>query len=153
MLPLAARYFNTKNTKGFTKNTKKRETMALDFHTEQLAHEIISIAITVHKTLGPGLLESAYKECLYYEITSSGYSVEKEKPIPLVYNQMKLECGYRADLIVEDSILLEIKAVEALHEIHMAQVISYLKIGGYRLGFLMNFNVLLLKDGIKRIIL
>lgn len=127
--------------------------MALDFHTEQLAHEIIGIAILVHKTLGPGLLESAYKECLSYEISSSGYAVEKEKPIPLIYNNMKLDCGYRADLIVENKILLEIKSVDTLNDIHLAQVLTYLRIGGFRLGYLINFNVLLLKEGIKRVIL
>jgi GxxExxY protein len=127
--------------------------MALDFHTEQLASEIITISIMVHKSLGPGLLESAYKECLYYEISSSGYSVEKEKPIPLVYNEIELDCGYRADLIVENRILLELKSVEALNNIHLAQMLTYLRIGRFRLGFLMNFNVLKLKDGIKRVIL
>ena len=127
--------------------------MALDYHTEQLAHEIIGIAILVHKALGSGLLESAYKECLFYEITSSGYFVEKEKPIPLVYDEMKLDCGYRADLIVDNKILLEIKAVDTVNDIHLAQVLTYLRIGGFRLGYLINFNVLLLKEGIKRVIL
>ncbi len=127
--------------------------MTLDFHTEQLGHEIIGISILVHKTLGPGLLESAYKECLFHEIASSGYYVEKEKPIPLIYNDLKLECGYRADLIVDNRILLEIKSVEALNDIHLAQVLTYLKIGGFRLGYLINFNVQLLKEGIKRVIL
>lgn len=127
--------------------------MTLDFHTEKLASEIITIAIMVHKSLGPGLLESAYKECLHYEISSSGYFVEKEKPIPLIYNTICLDCGYRADLIVENRILLELKSVEALNDIHLAQILTYLRLGRFHLGFLMNFNVLRLKYGIKRVIL
>jgi GxxExxY protein len=127
--------------------------MSLDFHTEQLAKEVITIAMQVHSTLGPGLLESAYKECLFYEISTSGYHVEKEKPIPLIYQKVALECGYRADLIVENKILLELKAVEELNDIHLAQMLTYLRIGGFRLGFLMNFNVKFLKDGLKRVIL
>ena len=117
-----------------------------------LTQTIIGIAIDVHNALGPGLLESAYKECLYYKINESGIWVEKEKPLPLVYEEVKLECGYRIDLLVENRLVLEIKSVERLNDIHYAQILSYLKLGNYKLGLLMNFNVLKLKDGIKRVI-
>ncbi len=106
----------------------------------------------VHTSLGPGLLESCYKECLYYRISKSGLYVEKEKPMPLVYEEVKLECGYRIDLLVENKLLIEIKSVEALNDIHLAQTLTYLKLGSYKLGLLMNFNVVKLKDGIKRVI-
>jgi GxxExxY protein len=125
----------------------------LDQITEDIASEVINAAISVHKILGPGLLESAYKECLFYELSSNGIKVEKEKPIPLVFKKITLDCVFRADLVVEDRILLELKAIEELTNIHMAQMLTYLRIGDYRLGFLMNFNVRLLKDGIKRVIL
>jgi GxxExxY protein len=117
-----------------------------------LATEVIGAAINVHKTLGPGLLESAYKECLFYEIAKKGIRVEKEKPLPLIYEEIKLECGYRLDLLVESKLIVEIKAIDALHEVHVAQVLTYLKVSGCKLGLLINFNVLLLKDGIRRII-
>lgn len=118
----------------------------------KLSKIIIGIAIDVHNALGPGLLESAYKECLYYKINQSGIWVEKEKPIPLVYEKIKLDCGYRIDLLVNNQLVLEIKSVEAINDIHIAQALTYLKIGNYKLGLLMNFNVLQLKHGIKRII-
>lgn len=117
-----------------------------------LATEVIGAAINVHKTLGPGLLESAYKECLFYEIAKKGIRVEKEKPLPLIYEEIKLECGYRLDLLVENKLVVELKAIEALNEVHVAQVLTYLKVSGCKLGLLINFNVLLLKDGIRRII-
>ncbi|TFF40619.1 GxxExxY protein [Mucilaginibacter psychrotolerans] len=117
-----------------------------------LATEVIGAAINVHKTLGPGLLESAYKECLFYEIAKKGIYVEKEKPLPLIYEEIKLECGYRLDLLVENKLIVELKAIEALNEVHVAQVLTYLKVSGCKLGLLINFNVLLLKDGIRRII-
>ena len=117
----------------------------------EITSEIINCSIKVHKVLGPGLLESAYKECLYYELKKSGLIVEKEKPLPLIYNEVKLECGYRADLFVNDRIIVEIKSVDALKDIHLAQVLTYLKLVNKRIGLLINFNVLKLKDGIKRI--
>jgi len=97
-------------------------------------------------------LESAYKECMYYKIRESGLFVEKEKPMPLVYEGVKLDCGYRIDLLVEKKLVIEIKSVEALNDIHLAQTLTYLKLGNYKLGLLINFNVILLKDGIKRVI-
>lgn len=118
----------------------------------ELANKVIGLAIDVHKALGPGLLESAYKECMYYKITDSGLYVEKEKPMPLVFETVKLECGYRIDLLVEKKLVIEIKSVEALNDIHLAQTLTYQKLGNYKLGLLMNFNVVLLKDGIKRVI-
>ena len=118
----------------------------------QLTGKIIGCAIKVHTALGPGLLESAYKECLYYELIKSRLIVEKEKPLPLVYEEVKLECGYRADLFVEKSVIVEIKSVDALNDIHLAQILTYLKLAKSRLGLLINFNVLQLKSGIKRVI-
>lgn len=119
----------------------------------QLSSSIIGLAIKVHSTPGPGLLESSYKECLFYEIATAGYFVEKEKALPLVYETVKLDIGYRIDLLVENELLLEIKAIECFADIHTAQVLTYLKLSGCRLGLLINFNVPLLKNGIKRLVL
>lgn len=119
----------------------------------ELSKIVIGCAIEVHKSLGPGLLESAYKECLVYKLNKEGLFIEKEKPIPLVYEEVKLDCGYRADVLVENKLILEIKSVEALNDIHLAQVLTYLKLAKCKLGLLMNFNVLKLRDGIKRVIL
>jgi len=117
-----------------------------------LATEVIGSAIAVHKILGPGLLESAYKECLFYELISKGLFVEKEMPLPLIYKEIRMNCGYRLDLLVEKKIIVEIKAVEALNDVHLAQVLTYLKVSGCKLGLLINFNVLKVKDGVRRII-
>jgi len=117
-----------------------------------LATEIIGFAIKVHRQLGPGLLESAYKECLFYELRKSELFVEKEKALPLIYEEVSLDCGYRIDIIVENRLIIEVKAVEALSDIHLAQTLTYLKLANCKLGLLINFNVLLLKDGIKRVI-
>lgn len=118
----------------------------------ELAYNIIGLSIEVHNSLGPGLLESAYQECLYYKINKEGLEVQKEKPIPLIYEEVKLDCGYRIDLLVENKLVIEIKSVETLNDIHLAQTLTYLKLGNYKLGLLINFNTLLLKSGIKRII-
>lgn len=118
----------------------------------ELSGTVIGHAMEVHNTLGPGLLESAYKECLYYKMAKAGLSVVKEKAMPLVFEQVKLECGYRIDLLVENKLVIEVKSCEALTDIHLAQTLTYLKLGNYRLGLLINFNVLKLKDGIKRVI-
>ncbi|MDQ1332306.1 MAG: hypothetical protein QG576_340 [Bacteroidota bacterium] len=107
----------------------------------------------VHTALGPGLLESAYTECLNYELLQSGFRVEKQKPLPLIYKEVNLEAGYRIDLLVEGSIVIEIKSVEALADIHMAQILTYMKLTKCRLGLLANFNVLHFKDGFKRVII
>jgi len=117
-----------------------------------LTRTIIGLAIDVHTSLGPGLLENAYKECLFYKIDKAGFQVEKEKIIPLVFEDVKLDCGYRIDILVENKLVLELKSVEALTDIHLAQILTYMKLGGYRFGLLMNFNVLRLKNGIRRIV-
>ena len=118
----------------------------------EISRKIIGCAIEVHKHLGPGLLESAYQECIFYELKKSGLYVEKEKPMPIVYKEIKLDHGYRMDLLVEHKVVIEIKTVEAFTDVHYAQVLTYLKLGDYRLGLLLNFNTSVLKDGIKRII-
>ena len=119
----------------------------------ELATKAIGCALTVHKTLGPGLLESAYQECLYFELAKTGLRVEKEKALPLIYEEVQLDCGYRVDLIVEGKLIIEVKSVEALNDVHLAQVLTYLKLSRCKLGLLVNFNVVLLKDGIRRVIL
>lgn len=118
----------------------------------ELSNKVIGLAMEVHTALGPGLLESAYKECMYYKMGSSGLFVEKKKAMPLVFEQVKLECGYRIDLLVEQKLVIEIKSVEALNDVHLAQTLTYMKLGNYKLGLLMNFNVARLKEGIKRVV-
>ncbi|MFT4202695.1 MAG: GxxExxY protein [Chitinophagaceae bacterium] len=118
----------------------------------EISHKVIGLAMEVHTALGAGLLESAYKECLYYKIGKSGLWVEKEKPMPLIFEEVKLECGYRIDLLVENKLVIEIKSVEALNDVHLAQTLTYMKLGNYKLGLLINFNVTLLKHGIKRVV-
>jgi len=118
----------------------------------EISNRIIGIAIQVHQTLGPGLLESAYKECLYYRLQRECLFVEKEKPMPLVFEEVKLDCGYRIDLLVERKVVIEIKSVEALNDVHFAQTLTYMKLGSFKLGLLINFNVTLLKNGIRRIV-
>lgn len=120
---------------------------------DQLSNIVIGLAINVHKNLGPGLLESAYEECLFYELNKNNLFVEKQKTMPLVYEEVKLDCGYRADLMIERKLILEIKSVEGLNDVHLAQVLTYLKLSKCKLGLLINFNVKYLKDGIKRVIL
>lgn len=117
-----------------------------------LSQIIIGSAIKVHTVLGPGLLESAYEECLYYELMKEGLKVEKQKALPLIYEDIRLEVGYRLDLIVEDKVIVEIKACEALNDVHLAQVLTYLKLSNVKLGLLINFNVARVKDGIKRVV-
>lgn len=118
----------------------------------EIAYKVIGVALEVHKVLGPGLLESAYKECLAFKLNQLGLYVEKEKPMPLVFEGVHLECGYRIDILVERKFVIEIKSVEPLNDVHLAQTLTYLKLGNYKLGLLINFNVALLKQGIKRII-
>jgi GxxExxY protein len=119
---------------------------------EKVAKEIVDAAIKVHKALGPGLLESTYQHCLAYELTSRGLKVECEVPVPIVYRDRLLEVGYRADMIIENSIVIENKCVEAILPIHEAQLLAYLRLRESLLGFLLNWNVLLMKDGIRRFI-
>ena len=120
---------------------------------QDLTSSILHCAYKVHTALGPGLLESAYEECLHYEIDKTGLNVVKQKPMPLIYEGNKMDLGYRIDLLVEDKIVIEIKSVEALNPVHLAQLMTYLKLSKCRIGFLINFNVPSLKEGIKRVIL
>ncbi len=113
--------------------------------------QIIGCEIKVHRSFGPGLLESAYQECLFYELQKTGLFVEKEKALPLIYEAVKLDCGYRIDLMVEKQVVVEVKSVEALNDVHTAQVLTYLKLSNCRIGLLINFNVTQLTTGIKRL--
>ncbi|MDZ7344076.1 MAG: GxxExxY protein [candidate division KSB1 bacterium] len=118
----------------------------------KITEAIIGAAIEVHRNLGPGLLESAYRECLRYELLQRGYDVLQEVPLPLIYKGVKLDCGYRLDLLVNDAVIVEVKSVESLAPIHEAQLLSYLKISGGKIGLLLNFNVKMLKHGgVKRL--
>jgi len=119
---------------------------------DQISRRIIGAAIEVHRHLGPGLLESAYQSCLAFELKQLGLKVDEQKPLPVVYKQVKLDCGYRLDLVVEDEIIVEIKAIEKLLPIHEAQLLSYLRLAKKRVGLLMNFHVPVLKNGLKRIV-
>ncbi|MCB9231094.1 MAG: GxxExxY protein [Bacteroidia bacterium] len=118
----------------------------------EISSIVIGAAIKVHKTLGPGLLEKAYQECLCHELIKAGLKVEKEVPMPLIYQEIKLDLGYRLDLLVENKLVIELKAVEEVNDTHKAQILTYLKLGGYKLGLLLNFNVVMLKEGIFRVV-
>ncbi len=121
--------------------------------TEQIGRAIVDAALTVHRSLGPGLLESAYEVCLAYELEKRGHRVLRQLPMPVVYEEVKLDAGYRIDLLIDGDVVVEVKSVEVLAPVHDAQVLTYLRLSGKRLGFLINFNVALLKQGIKRMIL
>jgi GxxExxY protein len=118
-----------------------------------LTERVIGFAIEVHRQLGPGLLESAYEECLCYELTQGGISFRRQVPLPVVYKSMRLDCGYRIDVVVEEQTVLELKTVERLMPIHEAQILTYLKLSGLHTGLLLNFNSAVLKDGMRRIML
>ena len=118
----------------------------------ELAKIVFEAGMRVHKTLGAGLLESAYEECLFYELQKSGLFVEKQKALPLIYEDVKLDAGYRVDLLVEQKLVIEIESVEALNDLHLAQILTYLKLSGCKLGLLINFNTVLFKNGVKRVI-
>jgi GxxExxY protein len=120
---------------------------------EEVFKIVLDCSFKVHSALGPGLLESSYEECLYFELKQSGLLVEKQKPLPLVYKEVKLDIGYRVDLLVEKIVIIEIKSAEAFTDVHYAQILTYLKLSGCRLGLLVNFNVRHLKEGIKRVVL
>jgi GxxExxY protein len=117
-----------------------------------ITESIIGAAIQIHRTVGPGLLESVYEACLAYELKKRGLTVEQQKPVPLVYEEVKLECGYRMDLLVEHSVVVEVKSIEALAPVHAAQTLSYLRLSGCKVTLLINSNVAVLKDGIRRFI-
>ena len=119
----------------------------------EITHEIIGAAIEVHKLLGPGLLESAYEACLCHEFAIRKIGFQKQKPVPLVYKEIKLDCGFRLDLLVEQRVVVELKSVDALGPIHEAIMLTYLRLSGHKLGLLINFNVSILKEGIRRFIM
>lgn len=118
----------------------------------EISEKVIGCAIKVHRELGPGLLESAYQTCLIHELKNAGLNVRSEVPMPVVYQDIKLDHGYRMDILVEESIVVELKTVESFTDVHHAQVLTYLRLGHYKLGLLINFHVKMLKHGIKRII-
>jgi GxxExxY protein len=119
---------------------------------DEISKIVFESALKVHKTLGPGLLESAYEECLYYELKKYDLVIEKQKPLPLIYEDVKMEVGYRIDIIIENKFIVEVKSVEALNDVHLAQLLTYLKLSNCKLGLLINFNVKLLKEGVRRVI-
>jgi GxxExxY protein len=127
--------------------------LPLDANIESVGREIIDCGLRVHQTLGPGLLESAYETCLAYEFARRGLNVRRQVALPIVYDGVTLDAGYRIDILVESAVIVEIKAIDLLQPIHHAQLLTYLKLSGLRLGYLMNFNVALFKQGIKRIVL
>ena len=118
----------------------------------EVSERIIGCAIKVHRALGPGLLESTYEVCLMHELVKMGLTVQAQVPLPVHYDGLKLDAGYKIDLLVENSVIVELKAVESLHPIHEAQLLSYLKLSGKKLGLLINFNVKMLKNGVKRLV-
>lgn len=122
-------------------------------HENEVGTLILDAAFQVHKELGPGLLESTYEACLSYEAIQRGLFIETQLPLPVIYKDVKLECGYRIDILAERKVIVELKAVEALNDVYMAQVLTYMKLSGCKLGYLINFNVKQLKDGIRRIVL
>ncbi|MCF8228372.1 MAG: GxxExxY protein [Bacteroidales bacterium] len=125
---------------------------ARKFTENELSKVILEASLKVHRALGPGLLESSYEKCLLYELEKAGLFVEKQKPLPLVYETIKLDAGYRVDLLVEKKVIIEIKSVEVLNEVYLAQLLTYLKLSGCKLGLLINFNVALLKEGFRRVV-
>ena len=133
----------TKNTKG----TKKR----IEF--DQLSNQVIGCAIEVHREIGPGLLESTYEQCLAHELITNGVDFKIQHSLPVVYKDIRLDCGYRVDLLVENKLIIELKSVDAINKIHEAQILTYMKLAGIETGLLINFNVGLLKNGIKRFVL
>lgn len=125
----------------------------MELRYQELTHKIIGCAMEVHKLLGPGLLESAYEECLVYELINAGLFVERQKAVPVIYKEIKLECGYRIDILVENTIVVELKTVDAFNDVHEAQVLTYMKFAIKPVGLLINFNVVMLKNGIRRFVM
>ena len=118
----------------------------------EITEVVIGCAIKVHKSLGPGLLESAYEECLDYELRKTVLEIERQKPLPLIYEEVKLDCGYRLDFMVNKKVIIEIKSIEALNDIHLAQILTYLRLSNCKVGLLINFNVVKLTNGLKRVV-
>jgi GxxExxY protein len=129
-----------------------QEKNLIKMNENEISKVVFDCALKVHQNLGPGLLESAYEECLFYELTKTGLKIEKQKPLPLIYEEVKLEIGYRIDIMIENKFIIEIKAVDALNDIHLARILTYLKLSNCKLGLLINFNVSLIKNGIRRVI-
>ena len=125
----------------------------MELRYQELTHKIIGCAMEVHKLWGPGLLESAYEECLVYELINAGLFVERQKAVPVIYKEIKLECGYRIDILVENTIVVELKTVDAFNDVHEAQVLTYMKFAIKPVGLLINFNVVMLKNGIRRFVM
>jgi GxxExxY protein len=136
----------------FTAENAESAEMTERENLNRITESIIGAAIEVHRALGPGLLESAYEACLAFELAQRGLQVEQQKPLPVLYREVKLDCGYRLDLLVEEAVIVEVKAVDRLMPIHQAQLLSYLKLSGCKVGLLINFNVKVLKDGIRRVV-
>ena len=129
------------------------EELVKDYPLNDLTDKIVGAAIEVHRHLGPGLLESAYEKCLIYELEKLGYRVENQKSLPIIYKELTIEQGYRMDLLVEGQVVVELKTVDAISDVHQAQILTYLKLSGCKVGLLINFNVRLLKNGIRRYVL
>lgn len=125
----------------------------IDMQINEITQRIIGCAIEVHKNLGPGLLESAYEECLAYDLSMTGLSIKRQQPVPVIYKDVKLECGYRIDILVENYVVVELKALDGINPVHKAQILTYMKFAEKKYGLLINFNVTLLKNGIRRFIL
>ena len=136
----------------FTAENAESAEMTKKERLNRITEGIIGAAIEVHRDLGPGLLESAYETCLAFELVERGLKVEQQKPLPVVYREVKLDCGYRLDILVEEAVIVEVKAVDRLAPIHKAQLLSYLRLSGCKVGLLINFNVKVLKDGIRRVV-
>lgn len=126
--------------------------MGTEEQDDQLTRQIIGAAMRIHSQLGPGLLESAYEACLEFELRERGLEVERQKPLPIIYREVQLDCGYRLDLLVQNTVVVELKSVDQLMPIHTAQLLSYLRLSGIRVGLLINFNVEQLRKGIRRIV-
>ncbi len=135
-----------------TATTLRRNENATPMHENRIAEDIVEAAFQVHRWFGPGLLESAYEACLTHELLQMGFQVERQVPLPLVYRDVRLDAGYKLDLWIERKVVVEVKAVDELHPVHFAQVITYLKLTGNSLGLLINFHSALLKDGIRRVV-
>jgi GxxExxY protein len=132
---------------------REAEFVAMPHHNDLLTEKVIGFAIEVHRQLGPGLLESAYEECLCYELKQNGFDIRRQVPLPVVYKSVRLDYGYRLDIVVENQVIVELKTVERLLPIHEAQLLTYMKLAGIRTGLLLNFNTAVLKDGIRRLML
>lgn len=131
---------------------QKAQIMNTNFSENEISRIVYESGYLIHKSLGPGLLESAYEECMFYELKKEGLFVEKQKPMPLIYDGIKMDVGYRLDLLIESKFVLEIKSIEGLNDIHLAQILTYLRLSNCKLGMLINFNTLHFKNGVKRVI-